>query len=125
SGVASWKTMISVFIGGAAMASIFNIFGTTAAMSLTPMDHLLLGGFAFGAVFMATDPVTSARTEMGKYIYGFLVGVMAILIRVLNPGYPEGMMLAILLLNVFAPLIDYYVVEANISQRMKRVKLNK
>lgn len=119
-GVASWKTMISVFIGGLFMSSVFNIFGTTAAMSLSPLDHIMLGGFAFGAVFMATDPVTSARTEKGKYIYGFLVGVMAILIRALNPGYPEGMMLAILLLNVFAPLIDYYVVEANVKSRLKR-----
>lgn len=119
-GVASWRTMISVFVGGLFMASIFNIFGSTAAMNLSPLDHILLGGFAFGAVFMATDPVTSARTETGKYIYGFLVGLMAVLIRVLNPGYPEGMMLAILLLNVFAPLIDYYVVEANVKSRLKR-----
>ena len=85
------------------------------------VGSLFLGGFAFGAVFMATDPVTSARTETGKYIYGFLVGAMAIIIRALNPGYPEGMMLAILLMNVFAPLIDYYVVEANINRRLKRV----
>ena len=106
--IASWKTMFSVFVGGALMALI-----------------LALGGFAFGAVFMATDPVTSARTETGKYIYGLLVGAMAIIIRVLNPGYPEGMMLAILLMNVFAQLIDYYVVEANIKQRLNRVKLNK
>lgn len=118
--VASWKTMLSVFVGGVVMSLIFNLFGTTAAMNLSPLDQILLGGFAFGAVFMATDPVTSARTEKGKYIYGFLVGVMAILIRVLNPGYPEGMMMAILLLNVFAPLIDYYVVEANIKKRLKR-----
>jgi Na+-transporting NADH:ubiquinone oxidoreductase subunit B len=119
-GIASWKTMLSVFIGGFFTASLFNLIGTTAAMSLSPVDHILLGGFAFGAVFMATDPVTSARTEKGKYIYGFLVGFMAIIIRVLNPGYPEGMMLAILLMNVFAPLIDYYVVEANIRHRLKR-----
>lgn len=119
-GVASWRTMISVFVGGLFMASIFNIFGATAAMNLSPLEQIMLGGFAFGAVFMATDPVTSSRTETGKYIYGFLVGVMAILIRVLNPGYPEGMMLAILLLNVFAPLIDYYVVEANVKNRLKR-----
>lgn len=118
--IASWKTMLSVFIGGAVTASLFNLIGTTAAMSLGPIEHILLGGFAFGAVFMATDPVTSARTEKGKYIYGLLVGFMAVVIRVLNPGYPEGMMLAILLMNVFAPLIDYYVVEANIKQRLKR-----
>ncbi len=124
-GIASWKTMFSVFVGGAAMTAIFNMIGTTVVMTVSPVDHLFLGGFAFGAVFMATDPVTSARTETGKYIYGLLVGAMAIIIRVLNPGYPEGMMLAILLMNVFAPLIDYYVVEANIKRRINRVKLNK
>ena len=116
----SSKTILSVFVGGAFMAAIFNLIGTTAAMNVSPLDHLLLGGFAFGAVFMATDPVTSARTETGKYIYGFLIGFMAIFIRVLNPGYPEGMMLAILLLNVFAPLIDFYVVDSNIKRRLKR-----
>lgn len=119
-GIGSWKTILSVFIGGAAMAALFNIFGTTAAMNISPLDHLCLGGFAFGAVFMATDPVTSARTETGKYIYGLLIGIMAIFIRVLNPGYPEGMMLAILLLNAFAPLIDFYVVESNVKRRLKR-----
>ncbi len=119
--IASWKTMLSVFVGGAFMVAVFNMIGSTVVMTVSPIDHLCLGGFAFGAVFMATDPVTSARTETGKYIYGFLVGVMAIVIRVLNPGYPEGMMLAILLMNVFAPLIDYYVVEANINRRLKRV----
>lgn len=119
-GIGSWKTMLSVFIGGAGMAALFNIIGTTAAMNVSPLDHLLLGGFAFGAVFMATDPVTSARTETGKYIYGLLIGVMAIFIRVLNPGYPEGMMLAILLLNAFAPLIDFYVIESNVKRRLKR-----
>ena len=119
-GIGSWKTILSVFVGGAFMAAIFNLIGTTAAMYVSPLDHLLLGGFAFGAVFMATDPVTSARTETGKYIYGFLIGFMAIFIRVLNPGYPEGMMLAILLLNVFAPLIDFYVVDSNIKRRLKR-----
>lgn len=119
-GIGSWKTMLSVFVGGGAMAALFNVFGTTAVMNVSPLDHLLLGGFAFGAVFMATDPVTSARTETGKYIYGFLIGVMAIFIRVLNPGYPEGMMLAILLLNAFAPLIDFYVVDSNVKRRLKR-----
>ena len=91
-------------------------------MQVNPLNHMLMGGFAFGAVFMATDPVTSCRTETGKYIFGFLIGVFAILIRVLNPGYPEGMMLAILLMNSFAPLIDYMVVEANINRRIKRRK---
>jgi len=120
-GVASWKTMFSVFAGGAVLALIFNMWGpSTAAAHFPWYNHLVFGGFAFGAVFMATDPVTSARTETGKYIYGFLIGAMTIIIRVLNPGYPEGMMLAILLLNIFAPLIDYYVVEANIKRRLKR-----
>ena len=121
-GIASWKTMISVFVGGAFMAFIFNQFGSeTNAMAQMPWyEHLILGGFCFGAVFMATDPVTSARTETGKYIFGFLIGAMAIVIRVLNPGYPEGMMLAILLMNIFAPLIDYCVVQSNIGRREKR-----
>lgn len=118
--VASWRIILSVFIGGIFMSLIFNAIGITAAMNLSAIDQILLGGFAFGAVFMATDPVTSSRTETGKYIYGFLVGLLAIFIRVLNPGYPEGMMMAILLMNAFAPLIDYYVVEANIKKRLKR-----
>ena len=116
-GIASWKTMASVFAGGALVAALFSACGTD---TLPWHEHLVLGGFAFGAVFMATDPVTSARTETGKYIYGFLIGAMARIIRVLNPGYPEGMMLAILLMNMFAPLIDYCVVERNISRRVKR-----
>ncbi len=123
-GVASWKTMLSVFVGGGLMAWIFNVAGPDTTMAHMPWyEHLVLGGFCFGAVFMATDPVTSARTETGKYIFGFLIGVMAIIIRVLNPGYPEGMMLSILLMNVFAPLIDYCVVQSNISRRMKRAKI--
>ena len=124
-GVASWKTMFSVFVGGLLMAQVFNWIGTTPEMHVTPLEHLLLGGFAFGAVFMATDPVTSARTEKGKYIFGFLVGMFAILIRTLNPGYPEGMMLAILLMNSFAPLIDFCVIEANIKRRLKRLEVRK
>ena len=124
-GVASWKTMISVFVGGALMALIFNAFGPDTAMANMPWyEHLCVGGFCFGAVFMATDPVTSSRTENGKFVYGLLIGAMAIIIRVLNPGYPEGMMLAILLMNIFAPLIDYVVVSNNISRREKRVKSN-
>ncbi|MGL4326557.1 MAG: NADH:ubiquinone reductase (Na(+)-transporting) subunit B, partial [Tannerellaceae bacterium] len=114
-GIASWRTMISVFVGGAVTSLIFNLIGANAYMTLSPVDQLMLGGFAFGAVFMATDPVTGARTETGKYIYGFLIGMMTIIIRVLNPGYPEGMMLAILLMNTFAPLIDFYVVDANVK----------
>lgn len=121
-GIASWKTMLSVFVGGALTAWLFNVAGPDTAVAHLPWyNHLIMGGFCFGAVFMATDPVTSARTETGKYIYGFLIGAIAIVIRVLNPGYPEGMMLAILLMNVFAPLIDYYVVQSNISKRMKRL----
>lgn len=123
-GIASWKTMISVFAGGALTAFLFNKIGDPQnAVAMMPWyQHLILGGFCFGAVFMATDPVTSARTETGKYIYGFLIGVVAIMVRVMNPGYPEGMMLAILLMNAFAPLIDYCVVQNNISKRLKRIK---
>jgi len=116
-GIASWKTMLSVFVGGGLTAALFAATGSTV---IPWYEHLVLGGFAFGAVFMATDPVTSARTETGKWIYGFIIGVMAIVIRVMNPGYPEGMMLAILLMNMFAPTIDHFVVERNISKRMKR-----
>lgn len=123
-GIGSWRIMLSVFIGGYVMAFIFNIFGTSTLMQLTPLHHLVLGGFAFGAVFMATDPVTAAQTNTGKYIYGFLIGLFAILIRVFNPAYPEGMMLAILFMNIMAPLIDHYVVQANIKRRLKRVKTN-
>ena len=124
-GVASWKTMGSVFVGGIVMALIFNALGSESnTMAQLPWyEHIVLGGFCFGAVFMATDPVTSARTEGGKYIYGFLIGAMAVIIRVLNPGYPEGMMLAILLMNVFAPLIDYCFVQKNINARAKRIQV--
>ena len=122
-GIASWKTMFSVFAGGALLGIVFNLWGPDTAFAQFPWyNHLVFGGFAFGAVFMATDPVTSARTETGKWIFGFLIGAMTVIIRVLNPGYPEGMMLAILLLNIFAPLIDHYVVEANIKMRLKRSK---
>jgi Na+-transporting NADH:ubiquinone oxidoreductase subunit B len=107
------------------MGFILNLFAVNDYMALPAWEHLIIGGFAFGAVFMATDPVSAAQTEKGKFIYGFLVGVMAILIRVLNPAYPEGVMLAILLMNVFAPLIDHYVIEANIKKRMKRLQASK
>lgn len=122
--IASWRTMISVFVGGSIIAFLFNIAGseTNVAAQLPWYEHLVTGGFCFGAVFMATDPVTSARTEKGKYIYGFLIGAIAIMVRVLNPGYPEGMMLAILFMNMFAPLIDYCFVQSNISRRMKRAQ---
>ncbi|WP_337631874.1 NADH:ubiquinone reductase (Na(+)-transporting) subunit B [Prevotella pectinovora] len=118
-GIASWKTMLSVFLGGSVMAAIFQATGQTP---VEWYEHIVLGGFCFGAVFMATDPVTSARTETGKWIYGILIGALAVIIRVMNPGYPEGMMLAILFGNMMAPAIDFYVVEANISKRMKRAK---
>jgi len=121
-GVGSWKIMFSTFTGGLVMGLIFNAFAVNDYMALPAYKHFLYGGFAFGAVFMATDPVTASQTETGKWIYGFLTGMLAILIRVLNPAYPEGMMLAILLMNVFAPLIDYYVLESNISRRLRRLK---
>lgn len=117
-GIASWKTMFSVFAGGGIMAVLFQSLGMTP---IEWYEHLILGGFCFGAVFMATDPVTSARTETGKYIYGALIGVMTVIIRVMNPGYREGMMLSILFANMFAPLIDYCVVQHNINNRMKRL----
>lgn len=129
-GVGSWKIMLSTVLGGLTMGLIFNSAADSMEpgalqnyMSLPYYQHLMFGGFAFGAVFMATDPVSAAHTERGKWIYGFLVGLLSILIRVFNPAYPEGVMLAILLMNVFAPLIDHYVVEANISKRLKRLKL--
>ncbi len=120
--IASWRTMVSVFVGGIIMAVLFNMLNmeTNAVAQLPWYEHIATGGFCFGAVFMATDPVTSARTEKGKYIYGFLIGALAILIRVLNPGYPEGMMLAILFMNMFAPLIDYCFVQSNINKRLNR-----
>ena len=118
-GIASWRTMLSVFVGGAAMGVLFESTGVT---TMPWWHHFILGGFAFGAVFMATDPVTSCRTECGKYIYGFIIGAMAIIIRVMNAGYPEGMMLAIFFGNMIAPMIDHFIVERNISKRQKRLK---
>lgn len=122
-GIASWRIMLSIFVGATLTGVMFNLIGANDYMQLPFYYHFVMGGFMFGMVFMATDPVTAAQTNIGKYIYGFLIGVMAILIRVVNPAYPEGMMLSILLMNVFAPLIDYYVVEANIRRRAKRAKL--
>lgn len=123
-GVASWKIMLSAFAGGAAMGIIFNLVGGDNIYFHLPWyEHLFIGGFAFGMVYMATDPVTSAQTETGKWIYGLSVGILAILIRVVNPAYPEGVMLAILLMNVTAPLIDYLVVQSNIKKRLKRAKI--
>ena len=120
-GIASYKIMVSGVVGVVIMAAVFNAFGTTPAMQVSALHHLIYGGFAFGIVFMATDPVTAARTEAGKWVYGFLIGVMVVFIRVLNAGYAEGMMLAILLMNTFAPLIDYIVVERNTQKRLKRL----
>ncbi len=121
-GVASLRIIISVFAGGIFMAGLFNIIALNEYMMIPVHQHLLLGAFAFGAVYMATDPVTASQTPHGKYIYGFLIGVLTILIRVVNPGFPGGVMLAILMMNVFAPLIDHYVVQANIKRRMKRLR---
>lgn len=119
-GVGSWRIILSGFIGAAFTAFLFELWGANALMNFG-MSHLLVGGLAFGIVFMATDPVSAAQTNRGKWIYGFLIGLFSILIRVFNPAYPEGVMLAILLLNVFAPTIDHYVVEGNIKRRKKRV----
>ncbi|HCM78088.1 MAG TPA: NADH:ubiquinone reductase (Na(+)-transporting) subunit B [Cytophagales bacterium] len=119
-GVGSWKIILSVFAGSYFMAFGLNLIGANEFMLMPAHYHLVIGGLAFGAVFMATDPVTAAQTESGKWIYGFLIGVLTIIIRVFNPAYPEGVMLAILLMNVFAPLIDYYVVSANKKRRLKR-----
>ncbi len=121
-GVASWRILLSTVVGAMVMGGLFNLWGLNDYMNIPAYYHLIMGGFAFGAVFMATDPVTASQTNRGKYIYGFLIGLIAVLIRVFNPAYPEGMMLAILLMNVFAPLIDHYVVESNIKKRLKRAK---
>lgn len=119
-GVGSWKIIVSVFAGAFAMGTIFNLADANAFMALPAEYHLVIGGLAFGAVFMATDPVSAAQTETGKWIYGILIGMITVLIRVVNPAYPEGIMLAVLFMNVFAPLIDYYVVEANKKRRLSR-----
>ncbi len=123
-GVGSWRIMLSTIVGGAFMGVLLNLFAVNTYMELEFWKHLIIGGFAFGAIFMATDPVSAAQTVRGKWIYGFLVGVLAILIRVLNPAFPEGMMLAILLMNTFAPLIDHYVIQGNIKRRLKRAQVN-
>jgi Na+-transporting NADH:ubiquinone oxidoreductase subunit B len=120
SGVGSWKVIVSVFGGAVIMGAIFNAVGLNGFMDLPPHYHLVMGGLAFGAVFMASDPVSAAQTETGKWIYGLLIGMLTVLIRVTNPAYPEGIMLAVLFMNVFAPLIDYYVVQANKKRRLAR-----
>ena len=119
-GVGSWRIIVSGILGGAFMGFIFNLLGLNPLMEFSWINHLIVGGFAFGIVFMATDPVSAAQTNKGKWIYGFLVGVFCIMIRVFNPAYPEGVMLAILLMNVFAPTIDHYVINLNIERRKKR-----
>jgi len=119
-GIGSWKIMLSGVLGAFTMGLIFNAFAVNPFMEVPAHYHLVMGGFAFGIVFMATDPVTAAQTSTGKYIYGFLIGFLGIMIRVFNPAYPEGIMLAVLFMNVMAPLIDHYVVQANINRRMKR-----
>jgi Na+-transporting NADH:ubiquinone oxidoreductase subunit B len=123
-GIASWKIMVSTVIGALFTGWILNVFAVNPFMEIPFWHHLFLGGFAFGAVFMATDPVSASQTAKGKWIYGFLIGVLAIVIRVLNPAYPEGVMLAILLMNTFSPLIDHYVVQGNIRRRLKRATVN-
>lgn len=122
-GIASWRIMLSCLLGASLMGLMFNTIGSTTneLLNFPWWQHLLVGGFMFGLVFMATDPVTAAQTTKGKWIYGFLIGVFAILIRVVNPTLPEGMMMAILLMNVFAPTIDHYVVEGNVKRRKKRL----
>lgn len=122
-GVASYRIMIATFVGGFLTGLLFNLIGSNAYMDMPAYYHLLLGGFAFGAVFMATDPVSGSQTNAGKWIYGFLIGVLAVVVRVLNPGYPEGMMLAILFMNAMVPLIDHYVVQGNVRRRLKRAKI--
>ncbi|MDA9036656.1 NADH:ubiquinone reductase (Na(+)-transporting) subunit B [Flavobacteriaceae bacterium] len=119
-GIGSWRIMLGSVLGAAFMGFLFNLWGANALMSFSWMNHLVVGGFAFGVVFMATDPVSAAQTAKGKWIYGVLVGIFCIMIRVFNPAYPEGVMLAILLMNVFAPTIDHYVIQGNINKRKKR-----
>ena len=122
-GVASWRIMAGCFIGAVAMSLVFSAFQGPESMaffSLPPHWHLVMGGFAFGAIFMATDPVSSSSTQTGRWIYGILIGMLVVLIRMVNPAYPEGVMLAILFMNVFAPTIDYFVVKANVNRRLAR-----
>ncbi|NQU85478.1 MAG: NADH:ubiquinone reductase (Na(+)-transporting) subunit B [Mariniphaga sp.] len=131
-GIGSWKIMMSTVAGGVVMGIILNIFAGAEGLSpevasyfsMPFWHHLIIGGFAFGAIFMATDPVSGSQTEKGKWIYGFLIGILAVLIRVLNPAFPEGMMLAILIMNTFAPLIDHYTVQGNIKRRLKRASVS-
>ena len=121
-GIASWRVIFSFFLGGFLMATILNLVGGNGYFELPAIHQLMIGGFMFGMVFMATDPVTAAHTNAGKFVYGFLGGFLGILIRMVNPAYPEGIMLAILIANVFAPLIDHVVIQVNINKRLKRLK---
>lgn len=122
-GIGSWRIMLSGLLGGVTMTLIFNVFAANKYMTIDPLTQIMMGSFLFGMVFMATDPVTAAQTNKGKWIYGFLAGFFAIMVRVFNPAYPEGTMLAILLMNTFAPLIDHYVIESNIKRRLKRAEV--
>ena len=122
-GIGNWKIMLSVVMGTLTIGFLCNLFPLNDYMAVPAYYHLVMGGFAFGTVFMATDPVTASHTEKGKWIYGFMIGALVVMIRIFNPAYPEGMMLAILLMNVWAPLIDYFVVESHIKRRMKRANL--
>ena len=123
-GIGSWRIMLSFFLGGLSMSYLFNLWGANPFMDVNPLLQLCMGGFMFGMVFMATDPVSASQTNTGKWIYGFFAGLLGIMIRVFNPAYPEGIMMGILFMNVMAPLIDHYVVEANINRRMKRSTVN-
>lgn len=122
-GIGSWRIMLSFFVGGLAMSMIFSSWGANPFMEVYPLQQLMMGSFMFGMVFMATDPVSAAQTNTGKWIYGFFAGFLGIMIRVFNPAYPEGIMMAILFMNVMAPMIDHYVVEANVKRRLKRAKV--
>jgi Na+-transporting NADH:ubiquinone oxidoreductase subunit B len=121
--VGSWRIMLSMFLGMVLTTLLFNALAVNSYMEVGPLWHLVTGGFAFGMVFMATDPVSASSTNTGRWIYGFLIGALTVLVRVLNPAYPEGVMLAIIFMNVFAPTIDYYVVKANIKRREQRLEL--
>ena len=123
SGIASWRIILSMFLGAIFTAALFNAWGATPFLQVPWLYPIYMGSFLFAMVFMATDPVTASGTNTGKWIYGFLIGVIGMIVRVLNPAYPEGWMLAILFMNTFAPLIDYYVLNANMKKRLQSVKV--
>jgi Na+-transporting NADH:ubiquinone oxidoreductase subunit B len=120
--IASWRIMLSMLIGASFMGMVFNFWQVTIFMDVPWYDHLIMGSFLFAMAFMATDPVTASSTNMGKWIYGFFIGVLGMIIRVMNPAYPEGWMLAILFMNACAPLIDYFIIQSNIKRRIKYVQ---